>query len=108
MSKRSQFVFAVALLLAVVFTMSAADAAERNSIRWATSSTGSYGYKVAAQMGQVLEAALGAGYTVTVNPYPSTTAAMKAAMDGEAEVSYTANVGMEPLYAGEGAFKDYK
>ncbi len=108
MSKRSQFVFAVTLVLAVVFTMSAADAAERNSIRWATSSTGSYGYKVAAQMGQVLEAALGAGYTVTVNPYPSTTAAMKAAMDGEAEVSYTADVGMEPLYAGEGAFKDFK
>jgi hypothetical protein len=33
---------------------------------------------------------------------------MKAAMDGEAEVSYTADVGMEPLYAGEGAFKDFK
>ena len=30
-------------------------AAERKSIRWATSSTGSYGYKVAAQMVQVLE-----------------------------------------------------
>jgi uncharacterized protein len=108
MSKRNYFVFAVTLLAVVVTAVSAADAAERNSIRWATSSTGSYGYKVAAQMGQILEAALGAGYTVTVNPYPSTTAAMKAAMEGEAEISYTADVGMEPLYAGEGAFKDYQ
>jgi uncharacterized protein len=100
----------VGILIAffAVSALNPAQAAERNSIRWATSSTGSYGYKVAAQMGQVLENALGAGYTITVNPYPSTTAAMKAAMDGEAEVSYTADVGMIPLYAGEGAFKDYK
>ncbi|MFZ7126446.1 MAG: TAXI family TRAP transporter solute-binding subunit, partial [Desulfobacterales bacterium] len=82
--------------------------AQRKSIRWATSSTGSYGYKVAAQMGKVLEDALGGEYVVTVNPYPSTTGAMKALMDGEAEIAYTADVGMTPLYAAEGAFKDYK
>lgn len=84
------------------------QAAERKSLRWATSSTGSYGYKVAAQMVKVLEDALGGEYTVTVNPYPSTTAAMKAAMDGNAEISYTADVGMTDLYAKDGAFKDYK
>jgi len=99
----------VAALIAV-FALAAitpADAQERKSIRWATSSTGSYGYKVAAQMVQVLEEALGGEYTVTVNPYPSTTAAMKATMDGNAEIGYTADVGMTPLYAGEGGFKDY-
>ena len=80
----------LAAVLAVFFVFSAiftAAAAERKSIRWATSSTGSYGYKVAAQMVKVLEDALGGEYTVTVNPYPSTTAAMKAAMEGEAEYS---------------------
>jgi TRAP transporter TAXI family solute receptor len=95
---------------AVLFAVSAIDpahAAERKSIRWATSSTGSYGYKVAAQMTKVLEDALGGEYTVTVNPYPSTTAAMKATMDGDGEIGYTADVGMSEVYAGEGSFKNY-
>lgn len=96
--------------LAAVFAFSAIDpayAGERKSIRWATSSTGSYGYKVAAQMTKVLEDALGGEYTVTVNPYPSTTAAMKATMDGNGEIGYTADVGMNQVYSGEGGFKNY-
>jgi hypothetical protein len=96
--------------LAVFFAFSAinpAYSAERKSIRWATSSTGSYGYKVAAQMIKVLEDALGGEYTVTVNPYPSTTGAMKATMDGGAEIGYTADVGMTQVYEGEGGFKNY-
>ncbi|MHB9098315.1 MAG: TAXI family TRAP transporter solute-binding subunit [Syntrophales bacterium] len=104
-----QFAIFVAAL-AAVFAFSAitpAYAAERKSIRWATSSTGSYGYKVAAQMTKVLEDALGGEYTVTVNPYPSTTAAMKATMDGNGEIGYTADVGMTQVYAGEGGFKNY-
>lgn len=105
-----KFVVSVAAL-AAFFAFSAIDtacAAERKSIRWATSSTGSYGYNVAAQMTKVLEDALGGEYTVTVNPYPSTTGAMKAAMDGDAEISYTADVGMTQVYEGDGSFKDYK
>jgi uncharacterized protein len=102
-------VFVAAIVAVFAFSViNPAYAAERKSIRWATSSTGSYGYKVAAQMVQVLEAALGSDYTVTVNPYPSTVAAMKAVMDGEAEIGYTADVGMTQLYDGEGGFKDYK
>lgn len=102
-------VFVAALVAVFAFSaINPANAQERKSIRWATSSTGSYGYKVAAQMVKVLEDALGGEYTVTVNPYPSTTAAMKATMDGEAEIGYTADVGMEDVYKGEGAFKDYK
>jgi TRAP-type uncharacterized transport system substrate-binding protein len=58
-------------------------------------------------MVKVLEDALGGEYTVTVNPYPSTTGAMKAAMDGTGEIGYTADVGMSQLYAGEGGFKGY-
>jgi len=101
---------AFAAVLAAAFAVSAIDpayAAERKSIRWATSSTGSYGYKVAAQMTGVLENALGGEYTVTVNPYPSTTGAMKATMDGNGEIGYTADVGMTDVYAKTGAFKDY-
>ena len=96
--------------VAAVFAFSAIDpgyAAERKSIRWATATPGSYGYKVAAQMVKELEDALGGEYTVTVNPYPSPTVAMKALMNGEAEISYTADVGMTQFINGEGAFKDY-
>lgn len=98
---------ALAAALAVLASGPAA-AQDRKSIRWATSNTGSYGYKVAASMTKILEEALGGQYTVTVNPYPSTTGAMKAAMDGTAEIGYTADVGMTQLYAHEGGFKDYK
>ena len=100
----------LAAALAAVFLFSAITpvyAAERKSIRWATSTPGSYGYKVAAQMVKVLEDALGGEYTVTVNPYPSPTVAMKALMNGEAEISYTADVGMTQFVNGEGAFKDF-
>src|SRR5512135_906366 len=99
---RTGYIYSVlGAVVTILFAFSAiapAHAAERKSIRWATSSTGSYGYKVAAQMVKVLEDALGGTYTVTVNPYPSTTAAMKATMDGDAEIGYTADVGMEDVY----------
>ena len=102
-------VFVVALIAVFAFTaIHSAQAQERKSIRWATSSTGSYGYKVAAQMVKILEDALGGQYTVTVNPYPSTTNAMKATMDGEGEIGYTADVGMTQLYDFDAGFKNYK
>jgi TRAP transporter TAXI family solute receptor len=100
-----------AAAIAVVLTTLApqsVDAQERKSIRWATSSVDSYGYKITASMVKVAEEALGGEYTITVNPYPSTTAAMKAAMDGNGEIGYTADVGMTQLYQGEGPFKSYK
>jgi TRAP transporter TAXI family solute receptor len=98
------------IAVAAVFSIWVVDSAHaqgRKSIRWATSSVDSYGYKVAAAMVNMLEEALGGEYTVTVNPYPSTTGAMKAAMDGTGEIGYTADVGMTQLYAGEGGFKGY-
>ena len=112
MSKtRTGHIFSVLVAaIAALFVLSAIEPAyaQRKSIRWATSSTGSYGYRIAAMMVSVLEEALDRQYTVTVNPYPSTTAAMKATMDGNGEIAYTADVGMEELYEGEGSFKDYK
>jgi len=100
----------VSVAVAAVFAFTAIESANaqgRKSIRWATSSVDSYGYKVAAAMVKIAEDALGGEYTFTVNPYPSTTGAMKAAMDGTGEIGYTADVGMTQLYAGEGGFKDY-
>ena len=113
MSKqRLSFRFSVsAAAVAALFAVSAAGpshAQERKSIRWATSSVDSYGYKVAAAMVKIGEEALGGQYTITVNPYPSTTGAMKAAMDGTGEIGYTADVGMTQVYSGEGGFKNYK
>ncbi len=109
---RAGYSFAVlAAAVAAVFAFSAMDqayAAERKSLRLATSQVGSYGYKVSAQLAQVLEKALGGEYAITVNPYPSPTVGMKALMDGDAEITYTADVGMTQFIKNEGAFKDYK
>lgn len=107
-SQRRRAVLQAAVAAAfAVSLLGSAQAQDRKSIRWATSSTGSYGYKVAASMTRILEEALGGQYVVTVNPYPSTTGAMKAAMDGNAEIGYTADVGMTELYEGTGGFKGY-
>lgn len=97
---------AIAAMVAIP-AITPAEAQQRKSIRWSTSSVDSYGYRVAAAMTKILEDALGGEYTVTVNPYPSTTGAMKAAMDGDGEIGYTADVGMTQLYEGTGGFKDY-
>lgn len=100
---------ATAAALTGVFALSAVKPAEaqRKSIRWATSSVDSYGYKVAASMTKMIEDALGGEYTVTVNPYPQTTSAGKAAMDGNAEVGYTADIGMREIYDQTSGFKGY-
>ena len=58
-------------------------------------------------MTKIVEEALGGEYTVTVNPYPQTTSASKAAMDGNAEIGYTADIGMSEIYDRHGGFKDY-
>jgi uncharacterized protein len=96
------------LALGSLVTGPAAQAQERKSIRWMTSSTDSYGYQVAAAMTKIVEDALGKDYTVTVHPFPSTIASMKATMNGDGEIGYTADVGMTQLYAGDGGFKDYQ
>src|ERR671911_2348585 len=98
---------AAAAALLLLGSLQPAEAQQRKSIRWAVASVDTYGYKVAASVVKIVEEALGGEYTVTVNPYPSTTGAMKAAMDGNGEIGYTADVGMAQYYAGEGGFKGY-
>ena len=85
-----------------------AEAQQRKSLRWATSQVGTYGYTVAASMAKVTEYALGGEYTVTVQPYANPTVAMKAVMNGDGEISYTADVGISQFLERSGGFKDYK
>jgi uncharacterized protein len=59
-------------------------------------------------MAKIVEQALGGEYTVTVQPYTSPTVAMKAVMDGEGEIAYTADIGMTQFHERVGGFKDYK
>ncbi len=98
---------AMAAVLAAAVTHSAA-AQQRKSLRWTTSQVGSYGYTIAASMAKIVEQALGGEYTVTVQPYQSPTVAMKAVMDGEGELAYTADIGMTQFQERVGPFKDYK
>ena len=80
-----------------------ADAQQRKSMRWTTSQVGSYGYTVAASMAKIVEQALGGEYTVTVQPYATPTVAMKAVMDGDGEIAYTADIGMTRVPASASA-----
>jgi len=108
-SSRRITVFVAALT--AVFALSTicpANAQQRKSLRWGTSAVGSYGYMVAASMTRIVEKATGGEYTVTVQPYTSPTVAMKAVMDGNGEIAYTADIGMAQFHERSGAFKGYK
>ena len=59
-------------------------------------------------MAKIVEEALGGEYTVTVQPYATPTVAMKAVMDGNGEIAYTADIGMADFLTRDGGFKDYK
>ncbi len=98
---------AIAAVMVAAATVQPAEA-QRKSLRWTTSQVGSYGYTVAASMAKIVEEALGGEYTVTVQPYTSPTVAMKAVMNGEGEIAYTADIGMSQFHDRVGGFKDYK
>jgi TRAP-type uncharacterized transport system substrate-binding protein len=110
-NSRLGFSFATcAAVLAGAVTLSAiepADAQQRKSLRLATSSVDSYGYKIGASLVKVIEEALEGEYTVTVQPYTSPTVGMKAVMDGNGEIAYTADIGMTQLWTKTDAFKTY-
>ena len=109
---RTGYFFPVLVVaLVAVFALSAinpANAQQRKPLRWATSAVGSYGYQIAALTSRIVEEALGGEYTVTVQPYTSPSVAMKAVMDGTAEISYTADIGMSEFHQRVGGFKGYQ
>ena len=113
MSRKSPRVFpslcATAVIAAIALSaVQPAGAQQRKSLRWTTSQVGSYGYTIAASMAKIVEQALGGEYTVTVQPYASPTVAMKAVMNGEGEIAYTADIGIAQFLERVGGFKDYK
>ena len=110
MRLRHHFTAAAAMLAAAaaVCVPEPADAQQRKSLRWTTSQVGSYGYTIAASMAKIVEQALGGEYTVTVQPYTSPTVAMKAVMQGEGEIAYTADIGMTQFRERVGGFKDFQ
>jgi uncharacterized protein len=101
------FTVAAVAVAAIVAALPPAEAQQRKSLRWTTSQVGSYGYTVAASMAKIVEQALGGEYTVTVQPYTSPTVAMKAVMNGEGEIAYTADIGMTQFQERVGGFKDF-
>jgi uncharacterized protein len=108
MSKTRARTFTVAVAVAaIVAALPPAEAQQRKSLRWTTSQVGSYGYTIAASMAKIVEQALGGEYTVTVQPYTSPTVAMKAVMNGEGEIAYTADIGMTQFQERVGGFKDF-
>ena len=106
--KRTHFLAASAITVLALTTIPVANAQERKSLRWSTAQVGSYGYTIAASMAKVLEEALGGEYTVTVQPYQSPTVSMKAVMNGEGEIAYTADIGMTQFAERVGPFKDFQ
>lgn len=109
MNRKPLLIAATGLAAMVALAASQPAEAQRQSLRWATSDTGSYGYSVGNILSQVLQQNLeGGDYAITVQPYPSTSAAMKAVMNGEAEFSYTADVGMTSLYRNEGPYEGFE
>lgn len=95
--------------LAVATTTATVHQAEaRETIRFATSNVGSYGYAVGSVISDVLQRHLGSDYALVVQPYPSTSGAMRTVMDGDGEFAYTADVGMRSLYDGDRPYDNYE
>ena len=103
------FSAAVAVGATMALTMASITPAEaqRQTLRFATSNVGSYGYAVGNVISETLQRELGRGYAVVVQPYPSTSGAMRSVMDGDGEFAYTADVGMRSLYDGDRPYDNY-
>lgn len=67
---------AVFAVIVCLFT-APADAEQRKLRHWTTSPIGSYGYTFVTSMTKLVDQALAGEYAVTVQPYPSTTIAMR-------------------------------
>lgn len=99
----------VALGATLSLSLAAVQPAEaRETLRFATSNVGSYGYAVGNVLSEILQQNLGDEYAVVVQPYPSTSGAMRSVMDGDGEFAYTADVGMRGLYDGDKPYDKFE
>jgi TRAP transporter TAXI family solute receptor len=108
MIRRTSLTVALAAAAVAMWAPPSADAQQRKSLRWTTAQVGTYGYQIAAATAKILEQALGGEYTVVVQPFKSPIVSMKAVMNGDGEIAYTADIGMGQLSKRVGPFKDYK
>ncbi len=108
-SGKNGFAIFVAMLAGVILLTSvqSAVAENRKMLRWATGPVGSYGYSIATSIAKLTEQMFNGEYWVSVNPYPSTTLSMRAAMDGNGEIAYTADIGMSQFHRRTGGFTKY-
>jgi len=106
---QSRFAIVVAMLVGVALVASAqfAGAQDRKLLRWATGPVGSYGYSIATSINKLIGDTIGREYLISVNPYPSTTLSMRAVMDGNGEIAYTADIGMTQFQRRTGGFTKY-
>ncbi len=110
MMRRNTLIAAVAAAaagIAVMWALPSAEAQQRKSLRWTTAQVGTYGYQIAAGTAKILEQVLGGEYTVTVQPFASPVVSMKAVMNGDGEIAYTADIGMSQFAQRVGPFKNY-
>jgi TRAP-type uncharacterized transport system substrate-binding protein len=75
--------------------------------RWGTANPGAYGYRVSAFMSDFLRRGM-PDYDVTVYPFVSTTANIKAFLVGDLESVYSAEPGLRKLYAFKKPFKGFE
>ena len=108
-SGKNGFAIFIAMLVGVIVLASAqsATAENRKMLRWATAPVGSYGYSIATSIAKLVEETFNGEYWMGVNPYPSTTLSMRAVMDGNAEIAYTADIGMSQFHRRDGGFTKY-
>ncbi|MEM1537703.1 MAG: TAXI family TRAP transporter solute-binding subunit [Candidatus Nezhaarchaeales archaeon] len=106
-------VVVIAIVAAAVFTMMptappAPGAPPAKKVwRWGTADPASYGYKVSAFLVDFIRRNL-TRYDITVYPFVSTTANIKAYCKGELESVYIADLGFYELYTFTGAFEGFK
>lgn len=100
--------WAVSIAAALMLAVAPAEAQQQKPLRFTTTPVGSFGYKVAASLGKIAEQALGGQYAARVAPYTSPTVAMKAAMAGEGEIAFTADVAMSEFRDRVGGFRGYQ
>ncbi|HIC86141.1 MAG TPA: immunogenic protein [Desulfobacterales bacterium] len=107
--KRFKWGLVLGLTVMFIFTFalpSSVDAKEK-VWRWGTSGPGSTGYKVSAFMADFLRRGL-PEYDVTIYPFASTTANIKAFLVGELESTYLAEPGLRKLYSFVKPFKGFE
>jgi len=101
------------LMLAAFFACCAQPSGEQGGTpekyywRWATLDPGGYGYRVSAQLVDILKYEM-PEVEFSILPYSSTTANIKDFCKGNAESTYIADLGFQELYMFTGAFKDFR